>query len=125
MVPPSPSYSSTIALSHDPAPSERGWRNRQAKLRAELTKQRAVFKERAHISRLAEMTSEIQPDSIDHASSDFEHKLATQARTRTMDRLHRIDPTLQLKQPDDYGRCYRLLCLLPYTTQVTQTTICT
>jgi RNA polymerase-binding transcription factor DksA len=46
-------------------------------------------------------------DLADQASAEFEQDLAMQVRTRTFDKLRRIERALQLMRTNSYGRCRR------------------
>lgn len=73
----------------------------------ELSRQRA----RLLVSLSASLTADGEPemcsDLADQASAEFEQDLAMQVRTRTFDKLRRIERALQLMRTSGYGQCRR------------------
>jgi RNA polymerase-binding transcription factor DksA len=72
-----------------------------------LIRRRALLLDNAYLSMVADAEPELRPDPIDQALTEFEQKLAMQVRTRTFDKLRRIEQALQLMRTSGYGRCRR------------------
>jgi DnaK suppressor protein len=70
-----------------------------------LTRQRTLLLESAHFSLLADLEPELHADPVDQASTELEQELAMQVRTRTFDKLRRIERALQSMRTSGYGQC--------------------
>ena len=114
MAPTTSFHETTMGAIRETVLPGRGRRSRQEKLRTELTRQRAALIERVHLSLLAELASDVQPDLIDQASTELEQDIAIHVQTRTFDRLRRIEQALQLIRINDYGRCLRCRAAIPH-----------
>ncbi len=86
----------------------------RAMLWTELTRQRASLLTRADVSLMPDEEPEICTDLADQASIDFEQDLAMQVKTRTFDKLRRIERALQLMRTSRYGRCRHCGQDIPY-----------
>ena len=79
----------------------------KSELWIELTRQRGLLL----VSSSASLTADGEPgvcsDLADQASTEFEQDLAMQVRTRTFDKLRRIERALQLMRTSSYGQCHR------------------
>ena len=92
----------------------RSHRNGQAELRSELTRQRALLLTSSSLSLTAEEETETCSDLADQASTDFEQDLAMQVKSRTFDKLRRIEQALQLMRTSGYGLCRRCRVEIPH-----------
>jgi RNA polymerase-binding transcription factor DksA len=87
---------------------------KRRELLTELIRQRALLLRSACLSMVADAEPELHPDPIDQASTEFEQELAMQVRTRTFDKLRRIEQVLRLMRTSGYGRCRRCHEEIPY-----------
>ena len=91
-----------------PAASSRPRRPLQnSELWIELTRQRAQLLVSSSASLTADGEPDMSSDIADQASTEFEQDLAMQVRTRTFDKLRRIERALQLMRTSGYGQCRR------------------
>jgi DnaK suppressor protein len=79
----------------------------KSELWIELTRQRTLLLVSLSASLTADGESDVCSDLADQASAEFEQDLAMQVRTRTFDKLRRIERALQLMRTNSYGRCRR------------------
>ena len=79
----------------------------KSELWIELTRQRAQLLVSLSASLTADGEPDVCSDLADQASTEFEQDLAMQVRTRTFDKLRRIERALQLMRTSSYGRCRR------------------
>jgi len=87
---------------------------RRTRLWIELTRQRARILGNAPTSLIPDVEPETCSDPADQASTEFEQDLAMQVRTRTFDKLRRIEHALQLMRTSGYGQCHRCHAEIPY-----------
>lgn len=86
----------------------------RAMLRTELIRQRAVLLARADVSLMSGEEPEISGDLADQASTECEQDLAMQVKTRTYEKLRRIERALRLLRTDRYGLCRHCGQDIPY-----------
>ncbi len=79
----------------------------KSELWIELTRQRTLLLISLSASLTADGEPDVCSDLADQASAEFEQDLAMQVRTRTFDKLRRIERALQLMRTNSYGRCRR------------------
>ncbi len=79
----------------------------KSELWIELTRQRTLLLVSLSASLTAGGEPDVCSDLADQASAEFEQDLAMQVRTRTFDKLRRIERALQLMRTNSYGRCRR------------------
>lgn len=101
--------SQTIRSFEPPAPALQ-----KSELWIELTRQRALLLVSSSASLAAGGEPEVCSDLADQASTELEQDLAMQVRTRTFDKLRRIEHALQLMQTSSYGQCRRCHEDIPY-----------
>lgn len=86
----------------------------QLKLWIELTRQRTLLLVNSNVSLTADGEPEVCSDLADQASTEFEQDLAMQVKSRTFDKLRRIEHALQLMRTSGYGQCRRCHEDIPY-----------
>lgn len=96
------------------AASPTGDSTRRAMLRAELIRQRALLLARANVSLVSGEEPGISGDLADQASTECEQDLAMQVKTRTYEKLRRIERALRLLRTDRYGLCRHCGQDIPY-----------
>jgi RNA polymerase-binding transcription factor DksA len=93
---------------------------KRARLRRELTRQRASLLSDWNLS--LGLPTEQAPcaDPADQASNDLAQDLAMQVRRRVIAKLKRIERALRLLRTKHYGRCRRCQKAIPYERLVVQ-----
>lgn len=86
---------------------------RLARLREELTRQRALLLADWNLSFLPPDEHAHFADPADQASNDFEQHLSYQVRTRVITKLKRIERALLLLRTKHYGYCRRCRKAIP------------
>jgi DnaK suppressor protein len=79
----------------------------EAELRDELSRQRAELLNGADMSLAMSGAPETSADIADQSSADHDQDVAIEVKSRTFDRLRRIERALHLIRTKDYGRCCR------------------
>jgi DnaK suppressor protein len=90
-------------------------RNRadRAELRNELSRQRADLLNGPDISLAMAGEPETNADITDQSSADHDQDIAIQVKSRTFDKLRRIERALHSMRLQDYGRCRRCHSEIP------------
>ena len=86
----------------------------RVRLRAELTRQRAVLLTEWELSLRVPEEHVPFADQTDQASNDFSQDLACRVKMRAIAKLKRIERALQLLRTKHYGCCRRCRRMIPY-----------